>query len=150
LTGTETQAAMQIGTSNFLSRPGPALVVLLLVAGVNALLGTHGLRPTLLKGFMERTYQLTEERWNSFSRVAMSMRPHSGAFLYSPSEIAPHVQLDQGLMTIDAEADTVMYRFSGDPREMDFLRFDATALGYFIRHQGRSAIIGIGGGRDLL
>ena len=32
-------------------------------------------------------------------------------------------------MTIDAEANTAMYRFSGDPREMDFLRFDATALG---------------------
>jgi predicted membrane-bound spermidine synthase len=54
------------------------------------------------------------------------------------------------MMTIDAEANTAMYRFSGDPREIDFLRFDATALAYFIRHQGRSAVIGIGGGRDLL
>jgi len=70
--------------------------------------------------------------------------------LFSASEIAPHVRLDQALMTIDAEADTAMYRFSGDPREMDFLRYDATSLAYFIRHQGRSAVIGIGGGRDLL
>jgi spermidine synthase len=42
-----------------------------------------------------------------------------------------------------------MYRFSGDPRELDVLRYDATALAYYIRHQGRAAIIGIGGGRDL-
>src|SRR6202041_3354653 len=69
---------------------------------------------------------------------------------FSPSEIAPHVQLDQGMMTIDAEANTAMYGFSGDPRETDFLRFDATALAYYIRHQGRSAVIGVGGGRDLL
>jgi hypothetical protein len=134
----------------FLVKPGLALGTLLPIAVINALLGTHGLRPTLLKGRMERSSHLTEERWNSFSRVAMTMSPRSDAFLFSASEIAPHVQLDQGLMTIDAEADTVMYRFNGDPHEMDFLRFDATALAYFIRHEGRSAVIGVGGGRDLL
>jgi hypothetical protein len=148
--GVRTQAAELKGTPNFLIRPGLAFGVLVLVAGANALLGTHGLRPTLLKGRIERSHDLTEERWNSFSRIAMTMQPQSDAFLFSASEIAPHVQLDQGLMTIDAEANTTMYRFSGDPREMDFLRFDATALAYFIRHQGRSAVIGIGGGRDLL
>jgi hypothetical protein len=147
--GVRTQAAER-GTPNFLIRPGLALGVLVLVAGVNALLGTDGLRPTLLKGRIERSHQLTEERWNSFSRIAMTMQPQSDAFLFSASEIAPHVRLDQGMMSIDAEANTTMYRFNGDPREMDFLRFDATALAYFIRHQGRSAVIGIGGGRDLL
>jgi len=148
--GVRTQAAEPKGTPNFLIRPGLALGVLVLVAGVNALLGTHGVRPTLLKGWIARSHELTEERWNSFSRIAMTMQPQSDAFMFSASEIAPHVQLDQGMMTIDAEANTAMYRFSGDPREMDFLRFDATALAYFIRHQGRSAVIGIGGGRDLL
>lgn len=148
--GVRTQAAEQKGAPSFLTRHGLAFGLLVLVAGVNALLGTHGLRPTLLKGDAERSYRLTEERWNSFSRIAMTMRPQSDAFLFSASELAPHVQLDQGMMTIDAEANTAMYRFSGDPREIDFLRFDATALAYFIRHQGRSAAIGIGGGRDLL
>jgi hypothetical protein len=148
--GVATQAAEPKSAPNFLIRPRLALGVLVLVAGVNALLGTHGLRPTLHKGRIEPSYRLTEERWNSFSRIAMTMRPQSDAFLFSASEIAPHVQLDQGLMSIDAEADTSMYRFSGDPREVDFLRFDATSLAYYIRHQGRSAVIGIGGGRDLL
>jgi hypothetical protein len=148
--GVRTQAADLKDAPNFLVRPGLALGVLVLVAGVNALLGTHGLRPTLLKGGLERSYGLTEERWNSFSRIAMTLRPQSDAFLFSASELAPHVKLDQGMMTIDAEANTAMYRFSGDPHEIDFLRFDATAIAYFIRHQGRSAVIGIGGGRDLL
>ncbi len=148
--GVRTQATELKGTPSFLNMPGLALGVLVLVAGVNALLGTHGVRPTLLKGWIARSHELTEERWNSFSRIAMTMQPQSDAFMFSASEIAPHVQLDQGMMTIDAEANTAMYRFSGDPREMDFLRFDATALAYFIRHQGRSAVIGIGGGRDLL
>ena len=148
--GIRTPAAELKGTPNFLVRPGLALGVLVLVAGLNAVLGTHGMRPTLLKGRMERSHELTEERWNSFSRIAMTLQPRSDAFLFSASEIAPHVQLDQAFMTIDAAADTAMYRFGGDPREVDFLRFDATTLAYFIRHQGRSAVIGVGGGRDLL
>ena len=148
--GVPTQAVEPRGALNFLNRPGLALGVLVLVAGTSVLLGTHGLRPIMLKGRIERSYQLTEERWNSFSRIAMAMQPHSDAILFSASEIAPHVQLDQGAMTIDAEANTTMARFGGDPHEVDFLRFDATALAYFIRHQGRSAVIGVGGGRDLL
>jgi hypothetical protein len=149
--GVQTQATGLNGTPNFLIRPGLALGVLVLVAGVNILLGTHGLRPNLLKGpHLERSYNLSEERWNSFSRIAMTMRPQSDAFMFSASEVAPHVQLDQASLSLDGEPVTTMYRFSGDPREVDFLRFDATALAYFIRHQGRSAVIGIGGGRDLL
>jgi hypothetical protein len=148
--GVRTQQVESKGTPSFLTRPGLALGVLVFVAGVNALAGTHGLRPTLLKSLTQRSFGLTEERWNSFSRVAMNMQPQADALFFSASEIAPHVQLDQGMMTIDAEANTAMYKFTGNPREIDFLRFDATALAYFIRHQGRSAVIGIGGGRDLL
>jgi hypothetical protein len=148
--GAQTHATELKGTPGLLIRPGLVFGVLVLVAGFNALLGSHGLRPILLKGPRELSYQLTEERWNSFSRIAMTMRPQSDAFLWSASEVAPHVQLDQGWMSIDGESGTPIHRFSGDPREIDFLRFDATALAYFIRHQGRSAVIGMGGGRDLL
>src|SRR5579859_5475174 len=49
-----TQAAESNRTPSSVVRPGLALGVLVLVAGVNALLGTHGLRPNLLKGRMER------------------------------------------------------------------------------------------------
>jgi len=130
-------------------RPAHALAALLLAAAVNVLLGTHGLRPIVVKNTLEFASQLTEERWNSFSRVDMVMVPHSEAHLWSPSVFAPHVLLDQGWMRIDSNAGTPIYRYKGDPRELDFLRFDATAIAYFIRHQGRAAIIGIGGGRDL-
>jgi hypothetical protein len=132
------------------ARPGVALIALLLAAGLNAVLGTHGLRPIVVKSTTEAPYLFSEERWNSFSRIAMTMRPRSDAFLWSASAIAPDVQLDQGWMNIDGDAGTPIYRFRGDPRELTFLRFDATALAYFIRHEGRAAVIGIGGGRDLL
>ena len=43
-----------------------------------------------------------------------------------------------------------MYRFGGDSAELDFLRYDVTNIAYRIRNHGRSAVIGVGGGRDML
>ena len=116
---------------------------------IDVLLGTHGLRPILVKDKFEAASEFTEERWNSFSRIDMQIDPQSEVHLWSASKYAPRVYIDQGWMRIDGGAGTPFYRFNGNPRELDFLRFDLTALAYFIRHAGRSAVIGIGGGRDL-
>jgi spermidine synthase len=126
-----------------------ALGVLLLAAAINVLLGTHGLRPVVIKGQFQSAHELTEERWNSFSRIAMIMEPSTPAHLWSPSRYAPRVVMEQAWMQIDGSAASPMYRFRGDPQELDVLRYDATALAYYIRHRGRAAIIGIGGGRDV-
>jgi hypothetical protein len=131
-------------------QPALVVVVLLLAAGANQLLGTHGLRPVVVKNTIEPAQDLTEERWNSFSRIALKMKPTSEAFMWSPSAIAPRPLLEQGWLSIDGEAGTPIYRFGGNPKEVEFLRYDATALAYYIRNQGRSAVIGVGGGRDLL
>lgn len=148
--GAQAQPARPTGWLGARPRPIVAAVALLAVAAANHLLGTEGLRPRVVKGAVESAYHLTEERWNSFSRIAMKMRPHSDAFLWSPSSEAPEVELDQGWLNIDGDAGTPIYHYTGDPAQMDFLRYDATALAYYIRHQGRAAVIGIGGGRDLL
>jgi hypothetical protein len=147
--GLPAQAAAPELLPKFKLRHGHALGALLLAAGANVLLGTHGLRPVLVKNNFESANELTEERWNSFSRIDMVMNPQSQARLWSASKFAPRIYLDQGWMKIDGGAGSPIYRFNGDPLELDFLRFDATALAYYIRHQGRSAVIGIGGGRDL-
>lgn len=138
------------GYLRFSVNPARALGALFLVAGVNVLLGTHGLRPMVVKDTLESPRQFAEERWNSFSRIDLIMYPKSEAHLWSASKVAPRVDLEQGWLRIDASAGTAMYRFDGDPHELDILRFDATALAYYIRHQGRAAVIGVGGGRDLL
>lgn len=130
--------------------PAPAILILLAAALANLALGTHGLRPLVVKNTVESASTLTAERWNSFSRIAFEMRPQTKAFLWSASPHAPDVTLDQGYLVIDGAAGTPMYRFDGDWHAIDFLRYDLTALAYFIRHNGRAAVIGIGGGRDLL
>ena len=40
--------------------------------------------------------------------------------------------------------------YSEDPGALDFLRYDVTNLAYYARHSGRSAVIGVGSGRDML
>jgi len=147
--GLLTPAAVPKKVARFQS-PGYALAAVLLVAVVNALLGTRGLRPMVVKNALESPYQFAEERWNSFSRIDMEMSATSEAHLWSASKVAPRVYLDQAWLRIDASAGTAMYRFKGDPHELDILRFDATALAYYIRHHGRAAVIGVGGGRDVL
>ncbi len=104
----------------------------------------------LVKGQTEQTFKLAEERWNSFSRVTLQMSERSPAFFWSRSPAAPDVQLEQGWLKIDGEAGTPIYRWGGNLAALEFLKYDATALAYHIRHQGRSAVIGVGGGRDVL
>lgn len=133
----------------FLS-PSKALIALAALAILNITLGTYGLRPGIVKGFPEAAYRLTEERWNSFSRISVRMSPKLPAFMWSASTTAPQMNIEQGWLTIDGEAGTPIYRFTGDMRDIEFLRYDATAFAYSIRHEGRSAVIGTGGGRDLL
>ncbi len=53
-------------------------------------------------------------------------------------------------MTIDGSAGSGMYHFDGDFRKLEFLRYDVTNLAYYVRHTGRAAVIGVGGGRDIL
>jgi len=53
-------------------------------------------------------------------------------------------------MNIDGSAGSTMYRFDGDLSQLEFLQYDITNLAYSIRKSGRAAVIGVGGGRDLL
>jgi hypothetical protein len=62
----------------------------------------------------------------------------------------PRNEIDQRWLNIDGDAGTAMYRFDGNLEQVDFLKYDITSLAYYIRNHGRSAVIGVGGGRDLL
>ena len=89
-------------------------------------------------------------RWNTYSRIMASEAQDRRPFLWGPSPITPPVEVSQRGLVIDGLAGTAMYGFDGDLSKLDFLRYDITNLAYSIRNQGRSAVIGVGGGRDLL
>jgi len=43
-----------------------------------------------------------------------------------------------------------MFGFDGDLDKVSYLKFDVTNVAYNIRSNGRAAVIGVGGGRDIL
>jgi hypothetical protein len=61
-----------------------------------------------------------------------------------------NASIEQRELNIDGFAGTTMPRFSAEAGAMDHLRYDLTNLAYYARHDGRSAVIGVGSGRDLL
>jgi hypothetical protein len=70
--------------------------------------------------------------------------------MWGPSPHLPSIQVSQRTINIDGAAGTSMYRFGDDIEELSFLKYDVTNLAYRIRNHGRSAVIGVGGGRDML
>jgi spermidine synthase len=132
-----------------LRHPALLAVVLAVLAGLNGWVQPYGIKPTIVKERLEVRAPAAEE-WNSFSRVRAEHAGLTRPEISGPSPKTPPVEISQMRMQIDGGAATTMYRFDGDLSPFGFLRYDVTNLAYSIRHGGRSAVIGVGGGRDLL
>src|SRR5260370_26790583 len=134
-----------------LGKPGVVAVCLAAVAGLNAVTNS-GLQPIVVKfNRLDPLSNIYHIKWNSFSRIAASIPMMSAPFLWVASPTAPgNVTLEQREFTIDGMAGTWMPQYSDAPGRMDFLRYDVTNLAYSARHNGRSAVIGVGSGRDML
>jgi hypothetical protein len=113
-----------------------------------------GLYPVFAKG----TFQLGAlpwfERWNSFSRVIAypPTPPRATPAMWGPSPTFAGRDwlLSQSLLNIDGDAGTTAYGIAGDLRRAQFLRYDLTNLAYHLPNRRSAAIIGVGGGRDVL
>lgn len=93
-----------------------------------------------------------QEFWNSYSRVTF----------YDMGEIRvglssaglgygfPDYKAAFKKIFIDSTAATVMMKYTGKHEEIDFLNYDITNSAYRMRKVGSVAIIGTGGGRDIL
>jgi len=97
----------------------------------------------------------TYDRWNAFSRITVDgSRDDVGwpaGYGMSPT-IPPTIVVPQMSMLIDGTAGTMITGYDGDETTTDFLRYDVTNLGYYaLEGTGfQSAVIGVGGGRDVL
>ena len=67
-----------------------------------------------------------------------------------PSPRLPHSTIEQRSLTIDGGAGTSIYRFDGNLASLGFLRHDVSNLAYAIPNLKIGAVIGVGGGRDVL
>lgn len=110
----------------------------------------EGVRPLLVKGQPEAQETFAFEGWNSFSRVTATESVAGIPALWGPSPRMPNYRVEQRWMTIDGDAGTGMYRFDGDLEDLSFLRYDVTNLVYAMPGLETGAVIGVGGGRDVL
>jgi hypothetical protein len=125
-------------------------VVLAVVALANGRTD-RGLRPLFVKGKPIEAETIDYERWNSFSQVVVQRQTEAEPFFWGKAPRAPEfTPIPQRFMRIDGLAGTPLYPFDGDLATIDFLRYDVTALAYYAPGLETGAVIGVGGGRDVL
>jgi len=87
-------------------------------------------------------------KWNSFSRIGVYERTHDN---WSLSQTYSGPVPRTRYMDIDAAASTPILEASPDLSNVQFLRYELTAVAYRLKTPGFSAlVIGPGGGRDLV
>jgi hypothetical protein len=131
--------------------PEKVVITLLGLAFINSQ-SDAGFRPILVKGNIEDQGKSgVYERWNTYSRVRAyppAMRvPH----LWGPSpKMPPQKPVPVAALDIDGAAGTAMFHYDGTRDSIAFLQYDLVNLGYHIPGIHKSAVIGVGGGRDVL
>lgn len=112
----------------------------------------YGFQPLIAKGTFEGGGSHIFRGWNTFSRVAVFWQKTGTPKMWGPSPkfAALGATISQRFLDIDGDANTVSYRFSGNLEDVDFLRYDITTLAYHLPGRSRVAVIGVGGGRDIL
>ncbi len=133
-----------------LGKPAGLFAGFALLAVGNAAIQPHGLLLSFAKGRVENPQDVAYMRWNSYSRIRAEKTVHQDAQVWAASPAMPDTEIDLRWMTIDGDAGTAMFRFDGDIESVDFLKYDITSLAYYVRSKGKAAIVGVGGGRDLL
>jgi hypothetical protein len=105
----------------------------------------------------EKDTKHLQDRWNTISRVTVDGDPDEvqRPFGNGLSRNCPQDDMvaNQLAILIDSTAGTVMTRYSGNEGETDFLRCDISNLVYHAKEGDdfdRAAVIGVGGGRDVL
>jgi hypothetical protein len=88
-------------------------------------------------------------RWNSHSFILIG-KPSPGEPVYwGAGAGVPDRHVNRAWMVIDGEAATAMTEWNGDRAALDWVRHDVTSLPHHLR-RGSAAVIGVGGGRDVL
>jgi len=93
------------------------------------------------------------ERWNTYSHVAIYPKLEQEPFGWG---LSPALDRDkypdnvQYFLKIDADAGTVLTKFNGDFNKIGYLKYDVINSAYHLRDIKHTAIIGVGGGRDVL
>ena len=87
--------------------------------------------------------------WNSHSYVLVQQPGVEAAFLWGPGQGASDIKNRVAWIAIDGEAGTPITQWDGAQETIEWVKYDVTTLPYYLR-RGEVAVIGVGGGRDIL
>lgn len=89
------------------------------------------------------------QKWNTYSLIAVKSyedkKPFGWGFGTAQKE-----QIEQKYLDIDWDAGTILTKFDGDLGKIKYLKNDIINIAYHLRSMNDVAVIGIGGGRDIL
>jgi hypothetical protein len=148
--GARAEDRQRLKTLPWWRRPAPIVMALLGLTLFNAL-SPAGFRPLLVKDVVERLQFSRYEKWNSYSRILAGRPQVQSPPLWGPS---PKLPVDTVVpvagLNIDGAAGTSMFHYDGTRNSIAFLRYDLVNLAYHLPGIHKSAVIGVGGGRDVL
>lgn len=87
--------------------------------------------------------------WNAYSHVTVERADERRPFYWGRGEGPEPPVRTSALMRIDGAAATPLMRWDGRRESLDWVQYDVTALPHHLR-AGHAAVIGVGGGRDIL
>ena len=93
--------------------------------------------------------QVDVSEWNTHSHIAIHKPQQSPVFFWGPGIGADRFESTIAWIVIDGEAGTPITKWDGSRDSIDWVQYDVTTLPHHLR-RGRAAVIGVGGGRDLL
>ena len=110
-----------------------------------------GVQPLMVKDAFEPSARQRYEEWNSYSRIMATKPERTWPYLWGQSPRMPaETQTEVISLNIDGLAGTQMYRYDGNLDSVSFLKYDLVNLAYHLPGIAKSAVIGVGGGRDIM
>jgi hypothetical protein len=139
--------------------PGKIRIAALVAVFVSVVLMVQGDAYQIVKGkkYDEKENPPIFERWSPTARITVYdenfefLQWYEEGFAWGRGKNFPQdKQIKQYWLLQDGSNGTPLTNFSGDLSEVEHLLFDVTSVGYQLRPPENAAIIGAGGGRDVL
>ncbi|MDB5492050.1 MAG: hypothetical protein JWO78_1899 [Micavibrio sp.] len=142
-----------LGDTRQTRRHGIIGLLIILCGLLNASLAKPLIYPLWTKGALLTEKHINFEKWNSISRVTVinQLEGHP-VFLWGASPLLPkNTTAEYQYLMIDGDASTPITKFDGVSwSKLKYLEYDVTNIPYFMPGINSVAVIGVGGGRDLL
>jgi hypothetical protein len=111
--------------------------------------GSVGLEILYPKG-APRTFAAEDEHWTIHGQVTVSPPRDAAPRYWAAGRGGRHHRVNRRTMLVDGGAGTWMTAWDGEPEGLAWVQYDVTSLPYHLRRGGSAAVIGVGGGRDIL